>query len=227
MANIKYGPLADEVAGTVGGVTFARSAYSKTCRAWRAKINKRRPGQLTVRTHNAQASQLWYSALTQDQRDDWELYAGTCAFTNSLGEVYYLNGFNMFVRNTSIALNGGGPYSYDPPSQSGFPGDHTLTLSLEAATGHLHLTDVAPDALDTELLLFQVHALHKSSRQFPVRRAIATSILCPLPGGLPYLLHDWATDLGVAGALKTWLSWYWLDEYYRTSTQKIQEAISS
>lgn len=172
MALIKYGPLAEEVSGTVGGVTFARIRGAKACRGWRAPTNKSRSLQLEVRRALALAAATWFNDLTQTQRNGWDTYAPTCSFTNPLGEAYTITGYNMFVRNHSLyTLFGGWAHDvYEPadePQDNGFPTNPTLTLTLTHSTGAITLTNIVPALATNEAIAITVYKWMKASRQYP------------------------------------------------------------
>jgi len=227
LANIKYGPLAEEIAGTVGGVTFARSAYSKTCRGWRMKVNKRRPQQFVIRAANGEAANLWRTWLTPAQRLLWDAYAATCPFTNSLGEIYYLNGFNMYVRNQSLLRIYANSMDNTPPADVGFPSVPMPTWDLDKDTGLLQLTALTPAPPSATEIWLTVNPLLPCTRQFPQRRFLARKRYSYNPPTLPWSVYTFPNANGVAAEQITHIFWYFYDLELRISATKISSVLTS
>jgi hypothetical protein len=220
MGLIKYGPLAAEVSGTVGGVTFARVHTGKACRAWRAPVNKRTPAQLLQRYTHSYASSRWYEALSSEDRELWDIYTETCAFTNSLGETYYLSGFNMFVRNQTIAYK---YYAIDltaPPVFEGFPVEHTLTWDFIHATGWVDCLTCDPAPTGPDFLFHSTYWFRKSSRKFPGGLIKPISTMNVL-STTPFFVRVFDTPPpGSAGDVNVVVFYYIYDEYSRISTRR-------
>lgn len=217
MGLIKYGPFADEVSGTVGGVTFARVHGAKACRTWRAPVNKRRPNQLAQRYIFSRSSGRWFDSMNSTQRGDWDDYAFTCEFTNALGEPYKLNGFNMYVRNNTIAVAQGFADFTEAPTAEGFPPTITVSFSLIHATGVLTLTDQDPAPSNPSQFLFECHTIRKQSRQFPVRQLYSRAYV-DFAHSPPYVLCTYANPLpGSAGQYHALVIWYYWDNFNRIS----------
>jgi len=58
---------------------------------------------MVVRNRMASLGGAW-AALTQVQRDAWNLYGANTPMTNRVGATIYLSGFNHFCRTNSVAL---------------------------------------------------------------------------------------------------------------------------
>jgi len=171
MGLIKYGPLAEEVSGTVGGVTFARSYTGKTCRTWRAPTNKRTWKQFVQRGTLAHFAHRWHAVLTSTQRALWDAYAGTIVFNNPLGEEYFLNGFNAYVRQLSTLRAYLGEYPDNRPSSPGFPEIVTMTFAFYTS-GDLHWTGITPNNLPASPIVWAVHGVRPITREYPYRAPI-------------------------------------------------------
>jgi hypothetical protein len=226
MALVKYGPLAQEVAGTVGGVTFSRVASGKACRGWRAPTNKNTPAQLDRRGWISYYSHIWFAALDITMREEWDTYAPSCIFTNSLGENYTLNGFNMFLRNVTIQ-RGFTPYPEPTaPTQSGFGSTNWLALSLGHTNGQLTLEGIAPEPAANEWLLFEVHGLRRITQVHPTPSLIARYFFYTNVS-LPYLIHTFPNPLpGGTGSIAALCRYFSRDVYYRL-TKPIWTQIAS
>jgi len=227
MGLIKYGPLAQEVSGTVGGVTFARVHDGKAVRGWRAPVNKQSLLQRFLRHTLAHASSDWFTLLSSGERADWDTYAATCIFTNSLGEPYTISGFNMFVR-TQVNLYRS-PIAFPPqaPALAGFPDAHTLEFSLTHATGVLALTDLDPVINAFAWVIFLIYRFTKSSRLYPTRYYTSKFIQSGQPA-LPRTLYTFDAPLPLlAGNVQSVVTWQIFDEHRRLSIPALDMTPSS
>lgn len=219
---IKYGPLAQEVSGTVGGVTFARVRQGKSVRGWRAPTNKRTPGQRTQRNNLARFSQEWFRDLSAEDRNVWSAYAPSCIFLNPLGEAYTLSGFNMYVRNNAIAKAHETMEAVGLPEAPGFPEVPALGFTLVHATGVLSLVDVTDTPDPVCYLLWRVHTLRPITRLFPYPQPLAFgfTIISEPP---PWTLYTFSPlPPGGAGDVAALVSYYVTDSNYRFSTEQRQ-----
>lgn len=217
MALIKYGPIAQEVSGTIGGVTFARVQCGKDARGWRAPVNKRTPSQLEHRlllTHYANA---WFSVLNAASRQSWINYAPSCTFTNSLGEEYHIKGYNMFLRNSLIRHLGYGFNYRDAPTLPSFPSLPSLTWTLTHSTGVLALAACSPSPPNNTFITVLTNTLRRITQIFPWKRVIACSAI-DVFDGLPQTFYTFPNPLpGAVGTLAALALWYWEDPYQRIS----------
>ena len=227
MGNIKYGPLADEVSGTIGGVTFFRGRHSKCARTWRAPSNKQRPDQLTRRRILATVSNAWRTDLDNAMRTSWDTYALTCPFTNALGETYYLTGFEMFCRNNATWWPWNAGWLQTMPPYSGFPPEKTPTFSLVQATGVLSITALAPSYVLGDRLDFTVHTLRPITQTFPRRAPVNYKSITQLSDALPQTLYTFPDVPSAAGDYQALVTWYYTDINMRLSTQRANLVISA
>jgi len=109
VAIIKFGTLVVGVRGTVGGVTYSANGSGPHARIWGKGSNPRSGYQETVRGHMTRYGALW-AGMSSALRQDWRAFAAAPPEDdyNSLGEQYWLNGFNWFCRvnqrRASVAL---------------------------------------------------------------------------------------------------------------------------
>jgi len=98
MALIKYSSLVDGIRGTVGGVTFSANRAGPYAKEWAGPTNPRSSLQSKTRAQLGCLPTYW-RALEQGERDGWDTWAADPAQekTNSLGEAYYVSGFNQFL----------------------------------------------------------------------------------------------------------------------------------
>lgn len=91
--------------GTIGGITFSANKAGPYAKLWSRGGNPRSTLQNAHRNTLATHATGWRN-LAQADRDDWDDYADDPAqeLTNSLGETYFVSGFNWYVRiNTHLS----------------------------------------------------------------------------------------------------------------------------
>lgn len=221
MGLIKYGPLATEVSGTVGGVTFARSYTAKTCRSWRAPTNKRTTAQTFSRQTLGYFAHLWFSELSVAERAAWDAYALTCEFTNALGDAYYLNGFNTFLRIlATINAYTIGVWPHTAPTASGFPAALTLIFKLygeSPSNGILEINTIVDPPAIAGAVVFTIHTLRPITRVHPYKATIFKGYF-PTDAETPVTLYTFApfvaTDMDT---IQTLIIWHYLDSTGRLS----------
>ena len=111
MASIKFGVSVVGARGTAGGLTFSANKAGPYFKTWSKSANPRSVLQSAQRNKLADFAANWRN-LTQVQRDDWDDYADDAAqeLTNSLGETYFISGFNWYVRiNLNLQAGGDSP----------------------------------------------------------------------------------------------------------------------
>lgn len=108
MAIIKLGTAIVGIRGTIGGATYSANKAGPYVKAWGRGSNPRTEPQSAQRGRIAQWAQNWKN-LTSGQQSDWDTYAADPGQekTNSLGEPYYVSGFNWYVAlNTNLEQAG-------------------------------------------------------------------------------------------------------------------------
>lgn len=221
MARIKYIAPAAEVAGTIGGVTYARGYTGKTCRTWRAPTNKRTVGQIFARQTLSYFAHLWFSELTVGERALWDAYALTCEFTDSLGDSYHLNGFNTFIRIlATINAYEISAWPHTAPTASGFPLTLTLIYKLygEApSNGVLEINTIVDPPSPPGAVVFSVHTLRPITRVHPFKATIFKGYF-PTNASTPLTIYTFApfvaTDMDT---IQTLIVWHYLDATGRLS----------
>lgn len=116
MAKVLFSSLVDGVRGRTGGVIFSANGAGPFVRRFNKPVARNTNAQAFQRTNFSGMGQLW-QALTVGQRLDWNAYAADPAqeLINSLGQPYYLNGWQWFVScNSNLALVGRSPIADVP-----------------------------------------------------------------------------------------------------------------
>lgn len=99
MAILRFGPIADAVRGTIGGTTFSANKSGPYVKAWSTGSLAPTPLRVAQQARLSALPQEWRS-LAQALRDAWDTWAALPAqeLTNSLGEAYFIPGFNWFIK---------------------------------------------------------------------------------------------------------------------------------
>lgn len=116
MALVKFGGGVVQMAGSIGGTTFARNKGGNYARARTKPVNPNTGLQVAVRSALTFLTDRWSSTLTAVQRTAWNLYASSVVMTNRLGESINLSGFNHYIRSNSILKTQGLPLIDDGPT---------------------------------------------------------------------------------------------------------------
>lgn len=97
MGKVKYGSGIAEIRGKVGGSIYSRNKGGAYVKNFASPTNPQTALQIAVRQKLNDVSRLW-STISGSQRNNWNEVAATIAFTDSLGEAYYLSGFGLFCK---------------------------------------------------------------------------------------------------------------------------------
>ena len=159
MAIIKFGPTVTGIRGTVAGTIFSANKAGPYARAWSRPSNRRTASQTDRRSKLAHAAGLWRTEDSGD-RDDWDTWAALPAQekTNSLGEAYYVSGFDWYVAiNIRLELMGRSwrhvfpdtaapdapTISYLVPTETVLGGTIKIIYPMDTFTGYDIVADVA------------------------------------------------------------------------------------
>jgi hypothetical protein len=96
MAIVKYSSLVDGVRNKIGNQVFSQNRYGPFVRDWVIPANPSTASQVHVRSNEAAISAAWRN-LDNETRAIWNEATLSYPRTNSLGETYYLSGFNFFM----------------------------------------------------------------------------------------------------------------------------------
>jgi hypothetical protein len=116
MAKILFSSLVDGVRGRTGGIIFSANGAGPFVRRFNPPVARNTAPQAVSRQNFSSMGALW-QALSTGQRLDWGSYAADPAqeLINSLGQPYYLNGWQWFVScNSNLALVGRSPITDAP-----------------------------------------------------------------------------------------------------------------
>lgn len=95
MARVVYGPLVSNVKGSIGGVTFQGNPSGSIIRT-RPQLSRVSTNKQTTSHGKLQYWLYQWQNITQDQRDQWNMFAQVWVKENKFGEEKTLTGWNWF-----------------------------------------------------------------------------------------------------------------------------------
>lgn len=108
-------PEGQQRSGKQGGMVWSHNAGGPYVRNRTIPTNPQTDRQVAVRNAVRSLTILWANALTQVQRDAWDLYADNVSWTNRLGQTIWLKGLNHYVRSNTQSIVRGIPRIDDAP----------------------------------------------------------------------------------------------------------------
>jgi hypothetical protein len=103
MALMKFGSLATDVRGSVGGLTFSKNRFGHYVRGRVKPVNPHSERQDNIRATMSSMRNIWDGTLTAEQRTAWNLYASKVSIQNKVGESVNATGYNQWCR-TNVQL---------------------------------------------------------------------------------------------------------------------------
>jgi IPT/TIG domain len=114
MALVAYGPIVDDVAGSIADTTLQHSVGGNQARTKTRTCNPQTTKQLAARSNLITIAKLW-QALTDAQKLAWKNTSKQHPYTNALGHQHTLPGFQFFVKINATKLADGTTFLTDPP----------------------------------------------------------------------------------------------------------------
>ena len=121
--------LMTQASGSLGGITASRNRGGMYFRARTIPTDPATPFQIAVRAIMVNVVARWASVATQQQRDDWALYASLVTLPGPLGDPITVSGFNQFVRTNTARLHSGLPFTFDAPTMFNLGDTGVVTFS--------------------------------------------------------------------------------------------------
>lgn len=218
MANISYGPLADKIRGSIGGVTFSRAASGETVRAKPRPPKPRSTSQVEKQAYLAAGSFMW-KQLPGVLKTAWGVYAATITLYNSLGQAYSPTARQAFIWSMNIQEYLPGPAVGNAPGGVGLALIPTLTFDYNANDLRLTAWVPAPHVNDDFVFMIyyadEPHAFNRMPRK----------CLQVITGAqaLPFILcADIDDGFTVGDELKTFVGIRVFDNLNRISTRRMQ-----
>ncbi|MBA7675775.1 hypothetical protein ES703_84012 [subsurface metagenome] len=127
--------------GSMGGVTFSRNRYGAYTRARVTPVNPNTGLQFAARLRFRVLASRWTFALTQAQRNAWDLYGENVSWLNKLGQTVKLTGYAHYQRSNGAILAAGGILVDDAPVVFSLPeADLTFAAAISEATQQISTT---------------------------------------------------------------------------------------
>jgi IPT/TIG domain len=155
VALIRYGPIVDDVAGSIGPTTFARSSGGRQARRKTVLVNPATESQLSARGILAENARQW-QLLTTSQRTAWSSTSNLRPYTNRVGTQHVLPGYQFFQKLNTVALQHGVTFLANPPSNFLVPAMNNATVTATTsgpATTDLTATWNSGAAVDAPIQL--------------------------------------------------------------------------
>lgn len=221
MARVLFGGGVVSVKGSVKGTTFSGGLAGAVMKGKAYSISGGRVLQRKARAVMARTVGVWQT-LTPTVQAQWDLYAASVPFTNSLGVVYYLTGFQMFVRSYAWNQGGGAVLSTTVPTLSGLPVLPTLTISYDGPTDLITIDAVTP-ALDPDAEL--KGAIYMCARSYslnPLPRVLSNWVMSGT-ATLPYSIAAGVSTLvGPGRDCRFQIQWRGRDSANRITNRQYQ-----
>lgn len=116
----KTSPLFDDLSGKAGNIVASKNSGGLYVKPRRIPRNPRTSAQMSTRGILSSNSKAW-EALTQLQRDAWNIAAVSYQGNKNFGENVKLSGINAFVKfNNNLSMIGQAPIN-EPPTVPEFP----------------------------------------------------------------------------------------------------------
>ena len=127
------------ISGHRGGSVDVQSRFGQIIRK-RVKMKKTNtPAQQIVKANHSSNSKTW-TALTQPQRDAWDILAKTIKKQSKKGFPSNLNGFTLFMLCNNNLLSIGAPTIADAPVPPSIPADIATVWAIAFGAGTMNLT---------------------------------------------------------------------------------------
>jgi hypothetical protein len=180
MANILYGALATQLAGSVGGVTFQKAGSSLIVRK---RPQPMKPKQVLQKERQAalgNASAHWVSAGSFLQ-GEWISWAASVTLQNSLGQTYQPTGQQAYIWGYIQHTDNGVALPGTCPTLNGTPAEHVPVFSYSASK--LYIASLAPS--ESDLLGLSVSVSYPDSKRSKCRMPRFSRTLLCVGGAAP------------------------------------------
>lgn len=151
MAKILYTAIAGRMLGRMAGSVFKGTKGGEVLQTTPRKRKTASARQLFVRDKVRVLSASW-KYLSNDQRNLWNDVAAATPYVNGLGQVYYLSGFNLYLkRNLALASVGVAPIVAPNFSQPAELTSMSVQATAEPGLTHMYSsgTWIGYDDLDS------------------------------------------------------------------------------
>lgn len=137
--NLRFGPTVADASGSVGGLTLQRSRSGPTGRVRSKPTHRGTALQQARQAAMSTWTALWSTALTQNQREAWNLWASMSPTTNRLGQAIHQAGHNAFFATNALLALAARVLTLEPPFLHGRAAPVTSTCTAYADDVIAHL----------------------------------------------------------------------------------------
>ena len=152
MAKIKFGALAEDARGKIGGVVYSRNQFGGYIREKVSPVQPSTARQTIVRERVTSITKRWFDTLTDDQRLAWIAFAKVTPVPDVFGNPNLLTGINAFLRLNGVLENAGEAAITSPPADLAALGLATASVAMGAAGATASITFTATPLAATDFL---------------------------------------------------------------------------
>lgn len=142
MAKVRFGSVAAQVSGSIGGDTYSRNRYGAYIRTRAVPTKSFTTFALDAKSRLIECSQAW-AALTDAQRLAWRSWAAENPVSDVFGEKQVLDGHAAYVQINNRMLWAGESKLSTPPLLAPPPALTSLTATWDIGAGTFALTFAA------------------------------------------------------------------------------------
>lgn len=140
MAKIKFGALAEDARGKIGGVVYSRNQFGGYIREKVSPVQPSSARQTIVRERVTSITKRWFGTLTDAERLAWIAFAKTTPVPDVFGNPNLLTGINAYLRLNGALLNAGETIIDTPPSDLASIGLETLSVPMASGAATAAVT---------------------------------------------------------------------------------------
>jgi len=126
--------LVTQISGSVGGMTGSHNRGGMYFRSRAIPTNPNTAAQITARANLSTLAGFW-GALSDAQREAWNLYAANVPKINALGDSIYLSGQQWFIAMNTVRVRAGGSLVYAAPTTFAMAAMTLPTLDSASESG--------------------------------------------------------------------------------------------
>lgn len=141
MAVVQYGAIVDKMRGSIRGTTFSSAGGVEVAKGRPRPPRPQFAAQLAIKSLMASFAPAWRD-LTGTDRTNWNNYSATVPFKNSLGQTYYIGGFQMFCRTSLFYSTRGVAVAVSAPGGVGAATASVATFDYNG--GDVRIASFAP-----------------------------------------------------------------------------------
>lgn len=160
MAKIKFGALAEDARGKIGGVVYSRNQFGGYIREKVSPVQPSTARQTIVRERVTTITKRWFDTLTDAERLAWIAFAKVTPVPDVFGNPNLLTGINAYLRLNGVLLNAVEAIIDTPPANLASVGLETASVAMASGAGTAAVTfTLTPTAGTDRLYLWATQGL--------------------------------------------------------------------